>query len=168
MVLTHFSQMAAKVGERLKHEPTKLRFTTAHTTSGKAKSVIKHQLNQTITEITSPSSITPSVIVILYEKLDVSVVELETKRSLNVIWTGIHDKERSMYPLSLSKTSTVRDLIGELSKQVQLTPTGTGRIRVFWVAKDGKTQNEFVWSETIGDIPDPVELFAEEVPREEG
>jgi len=29
------------------------------------------------------------------------------------------------------------------------------------------TQNEFVRSETIGDIPDPIELFAEEVLREE-
>jgi len=156
--------MAAKVGERLKHEPMKLRFTTTAIT----KYVLKRASNQTIGQIVFLSYIHSSTTVtVLYEKLDVSIVDLETKRSLNVIWTGIHDKERSTYLLSLSKTSTVQDLIGELSKQVQLTPAGTGRIRVFTAVKDGKAQNEFTGSEMIGDIPDPVELFAEEIPREE-
>ena len=159
--------MATNVGASLSHEPTKLRFTTAHTTDGKAKSVIDHRLNPTVAEIVSPSLDASSEPVIFYEQLDVSVTELEAKRSLNVIWTGIHDKERTMYPLSLSKTSKVHELIGELLKQVQLTPMGTGKIRVFGVAKDGKTQNEFTGSEAIGDIPDPIELFAEEIPREE-
>ena len=156
--------MAARVGERLNHEPTELRFTTTHTTGGKAKTVAKHRLNPSTLNIAFPS-ITPSITVILYEKLDVIVIEPQAERSLNVIWTGIHNTERSIHPLSLSKTSTVHDLIGELSKQVQLTPTG--RIRVLGVTNDGKTLNEFVGSKTIGDIPDPVELFAQEVPPEE-
>jgi len=159
--------MAAKVGEHLKHEPIKLRFTTTNATNGAAKSILKRSLNQSITEIISPSYVTPSTTVILYEKLDVSIVELETKRSLKVIWTGIHNKEESTHPFLLPKTSIVHDMTELLSKQVQLTPTGTGRIRVFEVAKDGRTQREFTGSEMIGNIPDPVELFAEEIPREE-
>jgi ubiquitin carboxyl-terminal hydrolase 7 len=166
-VLTRFYQMAAKVGEHLKHEPIKLRFTTTHATNGSAKSILKRSLNQSITEIISPSYVTPSTTVILYERLDVSIVELETKRSLKVTWTGIHNKEESTHPFLLPKTSMVHDLTEHLSKQVQLTQTGTGRIRVFEVAKDGRTQKEFTGSEMIGNIPDPVELFAEEIPREE-
>ena len=165
--LTRFYQMAAKVGEHLKHEPIKLRFTTTHATNGTAKSILKRSLNQSITEIISPSYVTPSTTVILYERLDVSIVELETKRSLKVTWTGIHNKEESTHPFLLPKTSMVHDLTEHLSKQVQMTPTGTGRIRVFEVAKDGRTQKEFTGSEMIGNIPDPVELFAEEIPREE-
>lgn len=38
---------------------------------------------------------------------------------------------------------------------------------MFEVAKDGKTKNEFTGSLVIGNIPDPVELFADEVPQEE-
>ena len=166
-VLTRFYQMAAKVGEHLKHEPIKLRFTTTHANNGSAKSILKRSLNQSITEIISPSYVTPSTTVILYERLDVSIVELETKRSLKVTWTGIHNKEESTHPFLLPKTSMVHDLTEHLSKQVQLTQTGTGRIRVFEVAKDGRTQKEFTGSEMIGNIPDPVELFAEEIPREE-
>ena len=159
--------MAAKVGEHLKHESIKLRFTTTHATNGTAKSILKRSLNQSIAEIISPSYVTPSTTIILYERLDVSIVELETKRSLKVIWTGIHNREESTHPFLLPKTSMVHDLTEHLSKQVQLTPTGTGRIRVFEVAKDGRTQKEFTGSEMIGNIPDPVELFAEEIPREE-
>jgi len=38
---------------------------------------------------------------------------------------------------------------------------------VFEVSKDGKMQKEFTGNEMIGNIPDPVELYAEEIPREE-
>jgi len=114
-----------------------------------------------------PTYMNPTTTVILYEKLDVSIVELETKRSLKVIWTGIHNKEESTVPFLLPKTSMVHDLAENLAKQVKLAPGGTGRIRIFEVSKDGKTQREFTGSEMIGNIPDPVELYAEEIPREE-
>jgi len=159
--------MASKVGEHLKHEPIKLRFTTTHAANGTPKSILKRSLNQSITEIMAPSYVTPSTTVILYEKLDVSIVELETKRSLRVVWTGIHNKEETTHPFLLPKTSMVHDLTEHLAKQIQLTQGGTGKIRVFEVSKDGKTQKEFTGSEMIGNIPDPVELFAEEIPREE-
>lgn len=153
--------MSAKVGEHLRHDPIKLRFTTTHPTNGTPKSVLKRSLNQSIAEIISPTYVNPQSTVILYEKLDVSIVELETKRSLKVIWTGIHNKEESTHPFLLPKTSMVHDLAEHLAKQVKLSPTGTGKIRVFEVSKDGKTQKEFTGSEMIGNIPDPVELYAE-------
>jgi ubiquitin carboxyl-terminal hydrolase 7 len=61
--------MAAKVGEHLKHEAIKLRFTTTNATNGTAKSILKRSLNQSITEIISPSYVTPSTTIILYESL---------------------------------------------------------------------------------------------------
>ena len=145
----------------------KLRFTTTYITNGKAKSLIKRGSNQTITAIIPPSYTPSPKIVILYEKLDVSIIDLETKRSLTVTWVSIHNKWGMTYPFLLSKTSTVHDLIEELSKQVQPTPTGSGKIRVFKMAEDGETRDELPEAETIGNIPDPVELFAEEIRREE-
>ena len=155
--------MSAKVGEHLRHDPIKLRFTTTHASNGTPKSILKRSLNQSIAEIISPANyVSPqTTTVILYEKLDVSIVELETKRSLKVVWTGIHNKEESTHQFLLPKTSMVHDLAAELAKQVKLTPGGTGKIRVFEVSKDGKTQKEFTNSEMIGNIPDPVELYAE-------
>jgi ubiquitin carboxyl-terminal hydrolase 7 len=153
--------MSTKAGEYLRHDPIKLRFTTTHANNGSPKSVLKRSLNQSIAEIMAPSYINPTTTVILYEKLDVSIVELETKRSLKVIWTGINNREESSHSFLLPKTSMVHDLADHLSKLVSLSLGGTGKIRVFEVSKDGKTQKEFTGSEMIGNIPDPVELYAE-------
>jgi ubiquitin carboxyl-terminal hydrolase 7 len=153
--------MSTKAGEFLRHDPIKLRFTTTHATNGSPKSVLKRSLNQSIQEIMVPSYINPTTTIILYEKLDVSIVELETKRSLKIMWTGIHNKEEASYPFLLPKTSSVHDLADHLAKQVTLSPGGTAKIRVFEVSKDGKFQKEFTGSEMIGNIPEPVELYAE-------
>lgn len=164
----NYEIMSTKAAEYLRHAPIKLRFTTTHATNGTPKAVLKRSLNQSIAEIMAPSYVnSPSTTVILYEKLDVSIVELETKRSLKVIWTGIHNKEEGSYPFLLPKTSAVNELAEHLAKQVKLSPGGTGKIRVFEVSRDGKTQKEFTGSEMIGNIPEPVELYAEEIPREE-
>ena len=115
----------------------------------------------------APSYVNPTTTVILYERLDVSIVELETKRSGKIVWTGVHNKEEATLPFLLPKTSMIHDLAEHIAKQVTLTPLGSGKIRVFEVSKDGKTQKEFTGSEMIGNIPDPVELYAEEIPVEE-
>ncbi|KAF9052946.1 hypothetical protein BJ165DRAFT_1413298 [Panaeolus papilionaceus] len=163
----NYDIMSVKVGEHLGHDPIKLRFTTTNPSTGGPKSILKRALNQSIAEIMSPAGYNAASTVILYEKLDVSIVELETKRSLKVTWTGIHNKEEGTHPFLLPKTSMVHDLAEHLSKLVTLTPGGTGKIRIFEISKDGKTQREFTGSEMIGNIPEPVELYAEEIPREE-
>lgn len=153
--------MSAKAGEFLHHDPIKLRFTTTNPTTGQPKMVLKRSLNQSISEIMAPTYTNPTTTVILYEKLDVSIVELETKRSLKVTWTGIHNKEEGTHSFLLPKTSMVHDLADNLAKLVTLSPGGTGKIRIFEISKDGKQQKEFTGSEMIGNIPEPVELYAE-------
>ncbi|EKM55554.1 uncharacterized protein PHACADRAFT_256265 [Phanerochaete carnosa HHB-10118-sp] len=163
----NYDIMSQRVGEYLKHDPIKLRFTTTHATNGSPKTVLKRSLNQSISEIISPAYSNAQTTVILYEKLDVSIVELETKRSLKVTWTGSHNKEESQHSFLLPKTSAVHELADHLAKQVNLAPGGTGKIRIFEVSRDGKTQKEFTGSEMIGNIPDPVDLYAEEIPIDE-
>src|SRR5271170_3300594 len=85
--------MSQKVADHLKHESIKLRFTTS-TPNGAPKNVLKRSLNQTISDIIQPTAYNaaPST-TIFYERLDVSIVELGTKRSLKIVWTGLHNKE---------------------------------------------------------------------------
>lgn len=163
----NYDTMSQRAGEYLRHDPIKLRFTTTHAANGAPKAVLKRSLNQSIADFMGSAYVSPTTTVILYEKLDVSIVELETKRSLKIIWTGIHNREEATYPFLLPKTSMIHELADHLAKGVTLTPGGTNKIRVFEVSKDGKTQKEFTGSEMIGNIPDPVELYAEEIPREE-
>jgi len=153
--------MSHRAGEYLRHDPIKLRFTTTNPTTGQPKAILKRSLNQSIAEIMAPIYASPTTTMILYEKLDVSIVELETKRSLKVIWTGIHNKEEGIHQFLLPKTNMVHDLADNLARVVKLSPGGTNKIRIFEISKDGKTQKEFTSSEMIGNIPEPVELYAE-------
>lgn len=151
--------MSSKVGAYLRHDPIKLRFTTTNT-DGSAKSTIKRSLNQSVAELIGLLYSSPSPNIILYEMLDVSIIDLETKRSLEIIWTGICNREEGTFPFLMPKTSMVLDLISNLAEKVTLTPRGSGRIRVFQI-KDGKKQEEFADAELVGNLPDPVQLYAE-------
>lgn len=154
--------MAHRVGDYLKHDPLKLRFTSSNPQTGQPKSVIKRALNQSVTDITQINyySQQPSVIV-FYELLDISIIELETKKSLKVIWTGRNNKEELTYPFLLPKTSSFNELGDQLAKTVKIQPGGTGRIRVFEIGNGGRTQRECSGAEMIGNLPEPTELYAE-------
>ncbi|KIK23400.1 hypothetical protein PISMIDRAFT_10907 [Pisolithus microcarpus 441] len=156
----NYDMMSQKAGEYLRHDPIKLRFTTTHAANGAAKEVLKWSPNQSIADVMGLNYVNPTTTVILYEKLDVSIVEPEVMRSLKVIWIGIQTREEAFYPVLLPRTSKIRDLANQLAQIVTLTPGGTGKIRVFEVSKDGKTK-EFMDSDTIGSVPDQVDLYAE-------
>ena len=150
--------MAVKVGEYLRHDPIKLRFTTTDPTTRQPKMVLKQSLNQSISEIISLDC---TYAFILYEKLDVSIVDLESKRSLKVTWTGVYNKKEGTHAFLVPKTSMICDIADHLLKLVTLSSGGTRKIRIFEISRDGKTQKEFTGSEMIGSIPDPVDLYAE-------
>ena len=86
--------MAHRVGDYLKYDPLKLRFTSSNAQNGSPKALVKRSLNQSVADITQTNyySQQPNVI-LYYELLDVSIIELETKKSLKVIWTGRNNKE---------------------------------------------------------------------------
>lgn len=85
--------MALKVGEYLKHDPLKLRFTQSNGQNGSPKSVIRRQSNLTVAELIQPGYMAATTNLLYYELLDVSIIELETKKSLRITWVGLNNKE---------------------------------------------------------------------------
>ncbi|KAK0549532.1 ubiquitin-specific protease ubp15 [Tilletia horrida] len=163
-----YDMMAAKAGERLKHDPFKLRFTTANGPGGTPKTVLKRTANQTVSDIVSPSYVQGQASLLYYELLDVSIIELETKRTLKVYWTGAHNKEESTaHTFLLPKTSTINEVIDQLAKLVTLSAEGSKKIRIFEIVAHGKQQREFGPTEMIGNINEATELFGEEISRDE-
>lgn len=154
--------MAHRVGDYLKHDPLKLRFTSSNPQNGHPKTPIKRALNQSVTDITQINyySQQPSVIV-YYELLDISIIELETKKSLKVIWTGRNNKAEQTYPFLLPKTSSFNELGDQLARTVKIQPGGTGKIRVFEVGSSGRSQKECSGAEMIGNLPESTNLYAE-------
>lgn len=155
-------QMAHRVGDYLKHDPLKLRFTSTNPQNGQPKAIIKRALNQSVADITQTNYYSQQLnVVVFYELLDISIIELETKKSMKVVWTGRNNKEEATYPFLLPKTSTFNDVAEHLAKTVKMPPGGSGRIRIFDISSSGRQQREYTGAEMIGNLTDPAELYAE-------
>ena len=86
-----YEQFSAKVGEYLKVDPTHLRFSTVNSTTGKIKNPVKRNANQNLYQILSPQFGTYSNNnqrddALYYEVLDMSLSEMDTKKSLKISW----------------------------------------------------------------------------------
>lgn len=86
-----YDQIAAKVGEKINVDPTHLRFHTVNATTGAPKAPIKRSLNHTLHTILTPPYTTfgnnnQRVDELYFEVLEMSLSELDTKKSLRIIW----------------------------------------------------------------------------------
>ena len=86
-----YDQIAAKVGEHLKVDPTHLRFWTVNAANGNPKASVKRGQSQSLQTILNPpystfgtSNQRPDAL--YFEVLDISLTELDTKKALRVIW----------------------------------------------------------------------------------
>ncbi|GAA5890945.1 hypothetical protein JCM8208_003103 [Rhodotorula glutinis] len=159
-----YDQMAHKVGERLKHDPLKLRFTQSNGANGAPKTIVRRQANSTVAELIQPGYMATNTNLLYYELLDVSIIELETKKSLRVTWVGPTNKDDGVHSFLLPKNTSMADVANDqLRKAVKLNPDlGSGQIRLFEL-HNGRVQKVFTGSEAVRDVPEATELFAEEV-----
>lgn len=86
-----YEQFSAKVGEHLKIDPTHIRFYTVNSTTGKVKAPVKRNVHQNLFQIMNPqfSQYTNSNQrddALYYEVLDMSLSELDTKKTMKVTW----------------------------------------------------------------------------------
>jgi ubiquitin carboxyl-terminal hydrolase 7 len=86
-----YDQVAAKVGEQLSVDPTYLRFWTVNVTTGNPKATVKRAQSPTLQAILNPpygtfSNNNQRSDCLYFEILDISLSELDTKRTLKVTW----------------------------------------------------------------------------------
>lgn len=68
----------------------------------------------------------------------------------------------------LPKTCTIDVLGDHLAKDVKLTPEGSQKIRFFEITSAGRRKDrDFAASEMIGNLQEPTDVYAEEIPLEE-
>lgn len=85
-----YDQVASKVGDRLGVDPTHLRFWTVNATNGNPKASVKRGQSQNLQTILNPPYSTFSNNnqrnnALFFEVLDISLSELDTKKSLKVV-----------------------------------------------------------------------------------
>ncbi|OAV95865.1 hypothetical protein PTTG_04895 [Puccinia triticina 1-1 BBBD Race 1] len=155
-----YSQMAHLAGEKLQHNPAKLRFTNSD--QGEPQRVIRQE-GTVANMIESPDNNSINNIV-FYELLDLPVDENETERKVNITWTGAHNREEGRYSFFMPKTSSVQDVIDKLSQLstwVKFPKNSSRKIKLF-TFRDGQIEKQFSGEELLSDVFDLEDLYATE------
>ncbi|KAG0340189.1 hypothetical protein BG004_006523 [Podila humilis] len=163
-----YDQVAAKLAEKLDIDPLHIQFTAAAPPNGPPKNKIKRSTNLQLQEMVSAGFVNHGPIshVIYYEKLTMSIVELESKRAIKVTFLGPTLKDESTHDLLLLKTSNMNALVEALLPNVKMNPDGSQRLRVFAVF-NGKLIKEYGLNDPISSTHDSFSLYVEEIPMEE-
>ncbi|EGG09841.1 uncharacterized protein MELLADRAFT_42507 [Melampsora larici-populina 98AG31] len=160
-----YDVMASRVGEKLNHDPMKLRFTNSH--QGNPKTVIRRASAQgTVADMIQSSYTNAPSNVLFYELLEMSIAEIETKRNVKVTWTGAHNRDEGQHSFLMPKTSSMHDVADKLSTLVKFSENSTGKIKLFTI-HEGRIQKIFAGGEILRDVNDVEDIYAEEVQIEE-
>lgn len=168
-----YEQIAAKVAEHLKVQPTHLRFFPS-TVDGKSArpTAIKRIITQgyVINQFLSAGALSCPPIA-YYEVLEMSLVDVESRRDVTISWLpdGIATVEN--VKLSVSRQATCEEVIAELvKKQTSISSEVYNRIRLF-DARQYHTYKEFLPSQALTTGPmDSTFIptfYAEVIPLEE-
>lgn len=164
-----YEQVAQQVGEHLKWPGNKIRF-TASSQNGQSKTPLRRHNSQTLAEMIQPGYTPNATNLLYYELLDVTLAELETKKSVKVTWMGLHNKEEGVHTFLMAKTANLHDVIDSVAKEIKFAKEGgTQKIRIFEIPSGGRMQKLYTGSELIKDMTANTldDLYAEEIPIEE-
>ncbi|KAI9798682.1 MAG: hypothetical protein M1833_004671 [Piccolia ochrophora] len=166
-----YDQYAAKVGEHLKVDPTHLRFCTINATSHAPKSIVKRNPNVTLQQTLSPhygsyGAMNQLSHALYFEVLDLSLSELETKKSLKVTWLSEGITKEETFDILVPKNGTMEDLIPVLTRKANLDAETGKSIRLYEVHSN-KIYKELHMNFSVASVNEFVSLYAEKVPQEE-
>ncbi|KAH9450896.1 hypothetical protein Pst134EB_018405 [Puccinia striiformis f. sp. tritici] len=167
-----YDQMAAKVSERLHHDPKLLRFTNSH--KGNPQNVIlQHNTVADMMQLPNmdPSShrsygrsSSPSEQLskdFFYELLDLPTGEVQPKRMVKITWTGAHNREEGRYSLLMPTASSINDLVEKLSTLVHFSKNSSRKIKLFTIRGD-QIEKHLLGYELLKDVPDDETMYAAE------
>ncbi|KAK9465799.1 hypothetical protein V1512DRAFT_265394 [Lipomyces arxii] len=156
-----YQQLCQKVASHLKCDPTHLRFTTTQL-SGSIKTVVKATSTLTLSQLihTGYSQIHSNVI--LYEMLDLSLSELETKKALRLVWLTDGISQEHTYDILVPKNGTMADVLEVLKGKANLSDEAASRVRFYGVHMH-KIHRLYAEDYTVVSIIDSTQLYAEEL-----
>lgn len=162
-----YDQLATRVGEYLHVVPTHLRFTTV-TSNGNPRTAVKRSeltLAQILASANMTSTVTPQS-TLLYEVLDLSLSELETKKNQKLIWLPEGISKEEQLEFLVPKQGQLQDLLPLMKEKLKLEDADLEKIR-FFEANGGKLQKLLPLEHAVAGIPEFMRLFAEKVPEDE-
>jgi ubiquitin carboxyl-terminal hydrolase 7 len=184
-----YDRLSEKIGEKLGVEPTHLRFYTVNASSNNPRAAVKRSQNQTLFTILNPAgygqlNMNQRNDALFFEVLDMSLAELDTKKSVKLILLseGI-TKEVSdpccmftrsqltllqeQFDVLVPKNGQVEDIIDCLVKKAKIpSEQEAGRIRVYEISNH-KFFRELERNYPVISINEYTTVIAERIPPED-
>ncbi|KAI8086603.1 uncharacterized protein BX664DRAFT_299394 [Halteromyces radiatus] len=176
-----YTKVVQQLAEKLDVDWSKIRLTSAHAVSHQPKEVIPFRARLQLSQMAfglprahdyvhavNMESIAP-LPVIYYEILDVSMADLESKKTLQLILLGPGGlREETTVAVFVPSIGTVTDIISALdSKKCKLDISQPELLRLYEVM-DGKITKEFSLDQPIDNVGDKrATLYLERIPDDE-
>ncbi|XP_075231893.1 ubiquitin-specific protease 7 isoform X4 [Lycorma delicatula] len=128
-----YDQMAAAVAQRVGTDPYRLQFFKSQNYKDSPGHPLRCTYEGTVKDLlvyTKPKGIKK----IYYQQLSIPINELENKKLFKCVWVGPKLKEEKELTLYPNKNGTVADLLEEAKKAVELSPDGSGKLRIVEVS----------------------------------
>ncbi|ORY41889.1 cysteine proteinase [Rhizoclosmatium globosum] len=163
----NYDAVVAKLGPKVNWDSAKIQLFSQQ--GSIAKLAIKRSSTLTLQEMTNvgyyvPPGSTPTTL--HYELLDIPLSELETKRFVKIVFIDRQQHESDPIDFLVSKTGVVDELLKAVGEKVQLSQSGSGKLRLFEV-HNFRPYKTFGSSDYISIIGESANLYAEEIPVEE-
>ncbi|KAH9450894.1 hypothetical protein MJO29_009439 [Puccinia striiformis f. sp. tritici] len=153
-----YSQMAHRIGERLQHDPTQLRFTDS--LQGDPKTVVSRR--GTLADMIELLDDNSAQNILFYELLDLPIAEIEVERKVSITWTGAESLEEGRYSFWIPKSGSMHDVIDKLSQistRAKFPKNSNQKIKLF-TFHNGQIEKEFSGHELLTDVSDLENLYA--------
>ncbi|KAK4542315.1 hypothetical protein LTR36_006968 [Oleoguttula mirabilis] len=175
-----YDALAHKVAEHLSNisagpvDPSHLRFTTVNVQSGKPRAVVKRQPGTTMASILLGSSgyagynYTPTQAPdhMYYEVLEMSLTDLEQRKTVRVVWLSEGIAKEEPYDLLVHKQSQFTDVLLALQKRASLPDEILEQIR-FYEVHGNKVYKILPSTQSVIALNEFMTVYAERIPDEE-
>jgi len=167
-----YDMMSERVATHLGVPATHIRFWTVNAASSNPKAPVRRGTNPTLRQILNPmgtsalnSSLRPDAF--FFEVLDMSLDELDTKKSIKVTWVSEGITKEDQFDLLVPKTGNMEDLIQALIKKAKIADEAEGgRIRIY-EASSNRFYREPTRDHPVLNLNEYTQIFAERIPKEE-
>lgn len=168
----NYDTVVEHVGAHLGVPATHLRLWTVSASNLKPKTAVRRGTNPTLRQILNPMGTstlgaTQRSDCFFFEVLEMSLAELDTKKSIAVTWLSDGITKEEKFDVLVPKTGTIEDLVQCLIKKAKISDEQEGgRIRVY-ETNYNKFYREPAREHPILNLNEFTDVYAERVPEEE-
>ena len=176
-----YDALAIKVAEYLSSvstagpiDPSHLRFTTANTSTGKPRAIVKRQQGTTVANILLGTggygsygyAPTQAPDHLFYEVLEMSLTDLEQRKNVRVIWLSEGITKEETVDLLVHKQSSFAEVLTALGKKANLPDEVLEQVR-FYEAHGNKVYKILPPTHPVVSLNEFMTVYAERIPAEE-